>query len=715
MLALAGRLVARRSPLIALCRRAGAALAAACAAAGAHSQPVQLDPLVVTATRSESRAFDVPASVDTIDAAAIRNAQPLVNLSETLVRVPGVVALNRQNYAQDLQVSSRGFGARSTFGVRGVRLYQDDIPATMPDGQGQTGSFSLLSARRIEVLRGPFSALYGNASGGVIAVFTEEGGEPPLAEVVASAGSFDMWTAGVKLSGRAGAGRYVAAASRFRTDGFREHSAALRDLVNAKATFDVAGATKITLVASQQAQPDTQDPLGLTRAQWEANPRQVDPAALQFDTRKTIHQLQGGAAIEHRLNAQTTLRATAYDGHRIVRQYLALSGVGATSSGGVTDLDRDFGGVDARAVWRGALAGRPLALTIGGAWDRQAERRRGFVNDNGDLGALRRDEDDVVTAVAGYAQAQWALLPRWELTLGARANDVRFRSTDYFVTAQNPDDSGARSFSRTTPVAALMFHATDELNLYASYGEGFETPTFAELAYRPGGSGLNLALDAATSRAFEIGAKLLAGRSHRVNAAAFVTRTNDEIVVDAATGGRTTFKNAGRTRRHGAELAWDADYGGGWTSHVALTYLSAEFADDFVSGSPPVPVSAGAKLPGVPATSAFGELEYAPPALPGLTLGAEVQHEGRIHVNDRNSDAAPAYTIGSLRASYVRTIGTRSAALPADLTMTLYARVNNVTDRNYAGSVIVGDTNGRYFEPAPGRTWNAGIAFNARF
>ncbi len=694
---------------------AAAGIACTIAAGSTCAQPVELDPIVVTATRSEARAFDVPASVDTIDAATIRNAQPLVNLSETLVRVPGIVALNRQNYAQDLQISSRGFGARATFGVRGVRLYQDDIPATMPDGQGQTGSFSLLSARRIEVLRGPFSALYGNASGGVISVFTEEGSDEPRAEVVASAGSYDMWTAGIKLSGRAGVGRYVAAASRFDTEGYRDHSAARRDLINAKATFDLASGTKITLVGSQQAQPDTQDPLGLTRAQWEADPRQADPASSTFNTRKTIHQLQGGATIDQRLTEQASLRFTAYDGHRTVRQYLALSGVGPTSSGGVTDLDRDFGGVDLRAVWKGKLADGPLTLTVGGAWDRQDERRRGFVNNNGDLGDLRRDEDDVVTATAGYAQAQWDFAPRWGLTVGVRVNDVRFDSTDHFIAGPNPDDSGSRAFSRATPVAGLVFHATDNVNLYASYGEGFETPTFAELAYQPNGTGLNFSLDAATSRAFEVGAKMLVGRAHRLNVAAFATRTNDEIVVDSATGGRTTYKNAGHTKRYGAELAWDADYGSGWTSHVALTWLSAEFEDAFTSGASPVVVPSGAKLPGVPSTSAYAELGYAPPALPGFAVGAELQHEGKIYVNERNSDAAPAYVIGNLRATYTRAISESSAMLPKGVTMSVYGRLNNIADRNYVGSVIVADSNGRFFEPAPGRNWTAGLSFNAAF
>jgi iron complex outermembrane receptor protein len=212
-----------------------------------------------------------------------------------------------------------------------------------------------------------------------------------------------------------------------------------------------------------------------------------------------------------------------------------------------------------------------------------------------------------------------------------------------------------------------------------------------------------------------VGAKLLVARAHRLNVAAFVTRTDDEIVVDAATGGRTTFKNAGRTERYGAELAWDGDHGNGWTTHVALTWLSAEFKDPFASGTPPTTVPAGAKLPGVPQTSAYAEAAYAFPALPGLAVGAEIAHQGKIYVNDRNSDAAPAYTIGNLRATYTRAIGALSTLLPAGATMTAYARLNNVTDRDYVGSVIVGDTNGRYFEPAPGRNWAAGLSFNAVF
>ena len=663
--------------------------------------PVVLDPVVVTATRKAERSFDVAAGVDRIGAETIQNGQPMVNLSETLVRIPGIVALNRQNYAQDLQISSRGFGSRATFGVRGVRLYQDEIPATMPDGQGQTGSFSLLSADSIEVLRGPFSTLYGNAAGGVISVTTEDGKSPPSVTANVGAGSFGTWSAGLKANGRVGALGYVVAGSTFDTDGYRAHSSAQRNVVNAKLALAASPDTRVTLLGSLQEQRNTQDPLGLTRAQWEADPRQADPAATQFDTQKTIRQEQAGASIEQRLGSGTSIRLTGYGGRRNIRQNLALTGSAETASGGIVDLDRDFGGVGGRLVHALLVFERPLTLTAGVDVDRQRERRLGFVNLNGTPGAVRRDEDDSVANADAYAQLEWLPIDALSLTTGVRYSDVRFRSDDHHVTAANPDDSGRRDFERWNPVAGAVWHAAPEVNVYASYGEGFETPTFAEMAYRPGGSGLNFALNAATSRAAEAGVKIIAAGAHRINLAAFAIRTRDEIVIDTASGGRTTFRNAGATRRNGIEAAWDATWPLGLTSHVAYTWLKATFADEFRSGTPPVSVPSGARLPGVPSSSAYAEIAWKAGGASGFQSALEIIAVDRIYINDRNSDAAPRYAIANARIGLEQQAG--------KVTLREFVRLNNLADRVYAGSVIVGDANGRSFEPAPGRNWSAGI------
>jgi iron complex outermembrane receptor protein len=668
---------------------------------------VRIDPLVITATRIEERAFDLPVAIDSIDSARIQQNQLQINLSESLSRVPGLVVQNRWNYAQDLQVSSRGFGARASFGVRGIRLYQDGIPATMPDGQGQTGSFSLASARRIEVLRGPFSTLYGNASGGVISIFTEDGPPTPTAQAEVVGGSYGTWNAIAKFGGEEHGFNFSAAANHFATNGYRDHSEASRDQFNAKLKFALDGDTRVAVIANTLYQPEAQDPLGLTRAEWQVNPRQADSAATLFNTRKTVGQQQGGASIERSIGADTTLRLVAYAGQRAVRQYLALSGSGDTSSGGVTDLFGNFSGIDLRATTRVALIGRPLTLTAGAAYDRQRQARKGFVNNNGALGDLRRHEDDSVRNQDVYAQAEWAPVDAVSLLAGARYSDVRFDSIDHYITALNPDDSGRVAFSHASPVGGLVWHAAEAVNVYANWGEGFETPTFIELAYRNVGTGLNFALQPAISRSTEIGVKAYIAGRQRVNLAAFSTNTSNEIIVDASTGGRTTYKNAGRTRRRGVEAQWEGTIGGGFTAYAAYTYLSAKFAEDTTTGTPPLLVPAGSRLPAVPANSAYAELAWTRSEWSGFSVALEAQYADKLYVNERNTDAAPAYTVANVRAGFEQRVGM--------WTLREFARVNNLTDRNYIGSVIVGDTNGRFFEPAAGRNYLVGASANVRF
>jgi iron complex outermembrane receptor protein len=689
------------------CASACLALCASATVDADEPAPAQLDSVVVTATRTAERAFELPVAIDTVDAKQIQRGQLQVNLSESLQRVPGISIQSRWNYAQDLQLSIRGFGARANFGVRGVRLYQDYIPATMPDGQGQTGSFSLVSARRIEVLRGPFSSLYGNASGGVISVFTEDGPATPLLNGQLIGGSYDTWNGVLKGEGQSGALNYVVAANDFTTGGYRDHSEASRALGNAKLKLAVGPDTTVIVVGNTLDQPDAQDPLGLTRAQWEANPRQADPAAVLFDTRKSVNQTQGGVTVEQRLAERTDLRVTGYVGSRTVRQFLSLSGIGATSSGGVTDLDNTFGGVDGRLSYRFALADRPGTLTVGVDAETQRQQRRGFVNNNGTLGDLRRDETDTVSNTDGYVQVEFSPWDPISLFAGLRYSSVRFDSSDHYVTAQNPDDSGSRRYSDGMPVAGIVWHVNESLNVYANYGQGFETPTFTELAYRPVGSGLNLGLEPSLSDSYEFGLKALLPRSQRVNLAAFNTGTSNEIVIDTAAGGRTTYKNAAKTRRQGVEAAWQGELGAGFAGYASYTYLSAKFTTAATTGAPPQAVPAGAHLPGVPQANAFGELSWSYPTAWGLNAALEIQYAGKMYVNDRNTDAAPGYTVGNLRVGFEQRSG---AWLVRE-----FFRLNNFGNVNYVGSVIVGDTNGRYFEPAATRNYLIGASLSATF
>jgi iron complex outermembrane receptor protein len=305
-----------------------------------------------------------------------------------------------------------------------------------------------------------------------------------------------------------------------------------------------------------------------------------------------------------------------------------------------------------------------------------------------------------------YGEAAWDFLPRWTATVGIRSSNVRYGSDDHYVTAENPNDSGSQRFTDTSPVAGIVFHANDALNVYASYGEGFETPTFAELAYRAGGSGLNFALQPARSRAYEAGVKYRIDERQRLTAAIFHVDTRNEIVVDQAVGGRTIYKNASATRRNGAEVSWDASQPYDLAGHVALTWLRAEFAQAFTTGSPPSIVPAGARLPGVPSKQAYGELAWKPRSVPGIDTALEAQYVDKLYVDEQNSDAAPSYAVMNVRLGYTWTLPRAQ--------WTAFVRVNNLFDRNYAGSVIVDDGNGRFFEPAPGRNWFVGTSIDIK-
>ncbi len=693
--------------------------AALLAAANAHAQTpthVTVAPVVVTATRTAADPFNLPMAVNLIDAEAISEGQLQVNVSESLQRVPGVNAQNRNNYAQDVQLSVRGFGARSSFGVRGVKLITDGIPASQPDGQGQVSHFSLASAERIEVLRGPFSALYGNAAGGVIQVFTEVGASPPTFTATVAAGSNDTLRVGFKANGRQGAVGYVAQVDRFETDGPRPHSAAIRLGANAKLEVQLGQATTMTVLGNHVNLPGAQDPLGLTQAEFDINARQVNPLALQFDTRKDVEQTQGGVRFNHKLNAQQAVEWVLYTGERAVRQFQAIpvaTQTPATHPGGVIDFDRNYYGVDARFLQSGDWG----SVAVGVSADVLNENRRGFQNFTGIgttavlgvLGALRRDEKNRLSAADAYVQGEWRMLPNASVHAGIRASGVKLKSDDKYIVAGNGNDSGSTRYSAMLPSLGASFRVMPALTLYASAGRGTETPTLNELAYRPPGStpstGLNLSLLPAKSESVEVGAKW---RRDGVAAelALFDARTKNEIVVVSNSGGRSAFANAGRTQRRGVELSTRAQLAPGLQWELAANTLEARYRDGFKTcGAPPcalpaVVVAAGNRLPGVPNRAAWNELKWTHPS--GVYAAAEIKYQGRIFANDIGTEWAEAVTLLGAR------IGVQQQWRFAK--WSVFVRGDNLSGKTYAGTVIVNEANRRYFEPAAGRTWSAGAS-----
>lgn len=696
-------------------------VAPAAMSAEATPAPTELDQVVVTGATRATRLQDAPYAASVVDAPALRAAGPMVNLSEALARVPGLVVNNRNNYAQDQQISSRGFGARATFGVRGLRLFTDGIPATMPDGQGQVGHFDLAGAQRIEVIRGPFSALYGNASGGVIALVSAPITEP-FFESSVDVGSKALYQ--LRLSGGAPIGPKLtmsASASAMHTDGPREHSRADRQLANGKAIWQDSDDRMVVSVnnVTQQAQ----DPLGLNRADFDASPKQVTPVATQYDTRKSLSQIQVGGSWQHRFvqtGALSESQVSAYSGTRSVTQFQAIAPAtqaNARHSGGVVDFDRLYQGLDGRLTWRW----QSFELVTGLNAEDQTDDRRGYENFQGTSaaptqlgtqGKLRRNEVDTAHTREAYAQGEWTLSPDWAATAGLRSGQLSLGAKDGYLS--NGNDSGKLRFHYNTPVLGLRFKASPTLTLHASSGLGYESPTLGELAYRADGlAGFNTSLNAQSSRHTEVGGKWRPVSGVALDATLFSVRTSNEIGVQTNSAGRSAFQNVGHTERQGAEFAGQWRITPQWRTAASLTWLDAKYQDNFLTcnsvpcATATVPVAAGNRIAGTSRFGAWAELAWQ--AAPGMEAGVEWQARSSTVVNDLNSDAAPGWGIVNLRWLQRWSVGAKGSAVE------LLARVDNVADRRYAGSVVVNDSNGRFFEPATGRTGLVSLRYTQGF
>ncbi|HBZ0909339.1 TonB-dependent siderophore receptor [Klebsiella pneumoniae] len=681
----------------------------------AAAQAADEQTMVVTAAPTTVSELDTPAAVSVVNGDEMRQAAPRVNLSESLGAVPGLQVQNRQNYAQDLQLSIRGFGSRSTYGVRGLRIYVDGIPATMPDGQGQTSNIDIGSVDTIEVLRGPFSALYGNSSGGVINVTSQTGTQPPTVEASSYYGSFGSWHYGMKATGAVGDGShagdvdYTVSTNRFTTHGYRDHSGARKNLANARLGVRINDVSKLTLLLNS-VDIKANDAGGLTADEWRDNPRQ-SPRGDQYNTRKNTRQTQAGLRYERQLSAQDDLSVMMYAGERETTQFQSIPRapqLKPSHAGGVIDLTRHYQGIDTRLTHRGELR-VPVTLTVGLDYENMSERRKGYENfvmvngapQYGEQGALRRNERNLMWNVDPYLQTQWQLTDKLSLDAGVRYSSVWFDSNDYYITPGNGDDSGDASYHKWLPAGSLKYALTDAWNVYLSVGRGFETPTINELSYRSDNqSGLNFGLKPSTNDTVEIGSKTRIGNG-LFTAALFQTNTDNEIVVDSSSGGRTSYKNAGKTRRQGMELGLDQQFGESWRLKAAWTWLDATYRTNVCDDAS----CNGNRIPGIARNMGYASFGYQPEQ--GWYAGSDIRYMSDIMANDENTAKAPSWTVVGLTTGYKWSYGR--------MDMDLFGRIDNLFDREYVGSVIVNESNGRYYEPAPGRNYGIGLNLAWRF
>jgi len=653
-----------------------------------HSADVD-ETVVVTATQSETPWLTTAASIDRV---SVENTLPSMKIDagDALAGVAGIQADNRYNYAQDTRLVVRGFGSRAAFGVRGLQLNVDGIPLSMPDGQAQTSSIFLDSIDSLEVLRGPLATLYGNSGGGVVEWFSRK----PTETALEWGGQFsenDTQRYNVNAQWATNTNQLQILASDFQTDGPRRHNSAERQQQAIRWYHQWDEQNRFVIRYDNNDAPLLQDPSALTPEDWREDPTQTVQRAIDFNTRKDIHHRQGSFSWFHESNNGGGL-LSLWQGDRDIEQFLPFAGDDTTSSGAVIDVSRQFEGAHAR--WR--QRGVNWSATVGAQLERQQDHRFGYVNDSGEKGDLRRNEFNWIENASAYLRFQWQLSEELSATGGVRYSDINYEVEDYFTDLDNSDDSGSSDFSETTAAVSVTWQFLPTSATYLSIGQGFETPTLTELAYRNQGSGLNRELGPSTNEQWEWGIKHQLPQDWRLHFAFFGIKSEDEILVDQSNDGRTTYRNASETSREGAELSIN----GALTQQLDLlltySYIDATFDNGPLQGN---------QLPGVAKSQGYLRLNWQPTEQWLVQLAGQYRNE--TPVNDANDTFAPSYTTWDIAVS-------RDWQW-AKSELDVWVRVDNITDKDYVGAVVVNQGSGRSFEPAVGRKASVGISWRRRF
>ena len=654
---------------------------------------VDLPPLTVRATRQPAPLDEVPAAVSVIGKDAIQRGTQQIAIDEALRTVPGVFVLNRYNFAQDTRIAVRGFGARADFGIRGIRLIVDGIPATTPDGQGGVDGIDFASAESIEVIRGPAAALYGTASGGVIRIETEDGPTTPFAETRLTAGGDGFFKTGFKSGGARGNVDYLVSGTRLRFDGYRANNRTENTTSNAKLNYRPAPETEITAVANAVDIPVQDDPGGLTREAVREDRAAARARNLRFDAGEKVSQEKLGLTLRHRFGGNRELRLRSYFVDRDFANKLPFE------DGGQVAFERVFAG--GGAILRLGDDAAPLTAGVDAGW--QEDARENFDNVDGMRGPLALDQEETVLATGAFVRQQVRLPWDLELSAALRYDRVRFEVEDDF--RSDGDDSGTLTFTETSPMAGIRWNPRPGLNLYANVATAFETPTTTEFD-NPDGGGFNGELRPQTATSFEVGAK---GRLPdapwpvRYDVAVFTMDIRDSLVPfeKEESPDRDFFRNAGSATRNGVETALTVRPTEQLRIRLAHTYSDFRY-DRF---NPPAGDFGGNTIPGIPRH--FGNIELTYENRRGFFAVWNTRIVGPLYADDANRTRVDGYTVSDLRLGFEHTEG--------NWTVAPFLGVNNLFDSRYNANIRINAFGGRFFEPAPGRTFYGGVRVRYAF
>ena len=659
--------------------------------AASQNEITELDEILVTATRLNSSLSNAARSISIIDQDRIQNATQQLAMDEALAGVPGLYMQNRYNFAQDLRVSLRGFGARSAFGIRGIKVIVDGIPETLPDGQAGVDSIDLGSARRIEVIRGPASSNYGNAAGGVIAIETETGDEPAFIQTTLAGGNLGYKKFQLKTGGKNEIMNYLLNFSSQNLTGYRAHSVSEGALFNGKFGIKLNQQDRLNISVNYTDQPKSQDPGGINLTQATVDRKSARDRNVSYDSGESLSQHRVGIVYERDRPEGTLILRNYYVGRDFSNKL-------PFKDGGSVNIDRFFYGFGVQYEFGDSLP-ENYALTLGFDVDRQDDDRKRYNNDSGIIGSITFDQQEKVSSNGVFIQSRYHK-DRWSISTGIRFDEVKFDILDRYLI--NGDDSGEIDFDALSPSFGVNYQFDDGI-IFAAISSSFETPTTTELANPNDLGGFNQSLKPQHAKNFEVGFKANSQNLY-YEIAVFKINLKDELVPYEleASPGRTFYSNVGKSSRTGIEslITWNIKP----NLILDASYTWSDFSFDRFVDQNNTDFS-GSRLPGLPESFAYLGFRYKNDN--GLNINFNLNYSGDLYTNNANSVKVGAYSVSNFRMSYEISRG--------DWQFRPYIGVNNIFDTEFNSNIRINAYGKRYYEPAPERNSYLGIAVNRNF
>jgi len=674
------------------------------------TKPHTLPAIRVSVTRIELPVAKIPLAIQSVDRHEISRARPTWGLDEALVTVPGVFVANRYNFSQDQRISIRGFGARSAFAVRGIKILVDGIPQTLPDGQGQLTNLELGEVDRIEVLRGSASALFGNASGGVISIWTR----PPAIESVHQEARFVAGTFGERsgrtwnkwqstTAMRVGVGSAQMTVSRLDYQGERDHSAADQRVLNARLRLPIADGWSLLLITDVGDNPRADNPGSLTLAELQANRDSVPALNRNRNAGKDVTQIQSGATLHRTMTNGGEATVTIFGLTRDLENPITTTYI---------DLDRVAYGARTSVTYPLRLGSLPHRLTAGFDFQRQRDDRENFnyLNTRGD--SATRDtvrslnQLEHVAELGPFVQSMLELSPRTTIMAGLRYDWVRFAVRDRLIVGANPDDTGERLMRALSGSLGIAVNPSRSLTVYGSVGSSFETPTTTELANSPlGVGGFNTGLKPQHAWNFELGARGSLDQRFIYSVALFRAEVRDALIPYEIAAPRFFYRNAGSTRHQGLEVGGDLSIVPGLSLGATWTYADYRFRDYSFTDTAGTHVLDGRPLAGIPDNWLHLSVRAQPAAFAGAWVEVQPTYSSGYLVGDVANTRTSPWWSTNVRAGWDGEAGSMRLAP--------FIGINNAFNHQYVGSVVINAARDRFYEPAPGRNAYLGISIGA--